>query len=131
MIRRTPSVTRTDTLFPYTTLFRSAATAPLLERQVDTPLGRRGNACHERPVELGHTAAPEQPGQVARRRRVAGEDPATAGIAVRQVYQARTRCGAEPKRVEHAGDVVRGSGSPLNGEPCGLVEPAQPGNGRG
>src|SRR3546814_5185070 len=82
MIRRTPSVTRTDTLFPYTTLFRSAATSPLLERQVDTPLGRRGNACHERPVELGHIAAPEQPGQAARRRRVAGEDQDTAGIAV-------------------------------------------------
>src|SRR3546814_18632557 len=28
MIRRPPRSTRTDTLFPYTTLFRSAATAP-------------------------------------------------------------------------------------------------------
>src|SRR3546814_13898039 len=30
MIRRTPSPTRTDTLFPYTTLFRSGRTADLL-----------------------------------------------------------------------------------------------------
>src|SRR3546814_16817858 len=29
MIRRPPRSTRTDTLFPYTTLFRSAAAAPL------------------------------------------------------------------------------------------------------
>src|SRR3546814_20390983 len=29
MIRRPPRSTRTDTLFPYTTLFRSAATAPV------------------------------------------------------------------------------------------------------
>src|SRR3546814_10799582 len=30
MIRRPPRSTRTDTLFPYTTLFRSAANAPVL-----------------------------------------------------------------------------------------------------
>src|SRR3546814_4201125 len=37
MIRRPPRSTRTDTLFPYTTLFRSAArrTDPVVERVVD------------------------------------------------------------------------------------------------
>src|SRR3546814_4401509 len=33
MIRRPPRSTRTDTLFPYTTLFRSAQLAPLAFRQ--------------------------------------------------------------------------------------------------
>src|SRR3546814_15325119 len=32
MIRRPPRSTRTDTLFPYTTLFRSARAEPLVER---------------------------------------------------------------------------------------------------
>src|SRR3546814_10487211 len=36
MIRRPPRSTRTDTLFPYTTLFRSA------RRQDDRPVGRSG-----------------------------------------------------------------------------------------
>src|SRR3546814_19581748 len=35
MIRRPPRSTRTDTLFPYTTLFRSLAAAAVWERDVD------------------------------------------------------------------------------------------------
>src|SRR3546814_20587594 len=35
MIRLPPRSTRTDTLFPYTTLFRSTATADLLNRPVN------------------------------------------------------------------------------------------------
>src|SRR3546814_4914374 len=38
MIRRPPRSTRTDTLFPYTTLFRSDAYADLLEQVVDLSL---------------------------------------------------------------------------------------------
>src|SRR3546814_14428049 len=34
MIRRTPKSTRTDTLFPYTTLFRSAVNEITIQRQV-------------------------------------------------------------------------------------------------
>src|SRR3546814_1328654 len=34
MIRRPPRSTRTDTLFPYTTLFRSVLNTPLLRRSV-------------------------------------------------------------------------------------------------
>src|SRR3546814_2260697 len=46
MIRRPPRSTRTDTLFPYTTLFRSVVRAPRTEilfsrRQLD--LGRKGD----------------------------------------------------------------------------------------
>src|SRR3546814_4995194 len=35
MIRRPPRSTRTDTLFPYTTLFRSEGNLPQLRRQAD------------------------------------------------------------------------------------------------
>src|SRR3546814_8301603 len=35
MIRRPPRSTRTDTLFPYTTLFRSTLGSPLVARAVD------------------------------------------------------------------------------------------------
>src|SRR3546814_10835849 len=47
MIRRPPRSTRTDTLFPYTTLFRSQLLAPILarimgvEQQANLPLARR------------------------------------------------------------------------------------------
>src|SRR3546814_8524510 len=35
MIRRPPRSTRTDTLFPYTTLFRSGGTSPKIRSQLD------------------------------------------------------------------------------------------------
>src|SRR3546814_1129663 len=38
MIRRPPRYTRTDTLFPYTTLFRSRSTKSFFKRDDDTPL---------------------------------------------------------------------------------------------
>src|SRR3546814_1723803 len=37
MIRRPPRSTRTDTLFPYTTLFRSAVTSPSRSPRPDNP----------------------------------------------------------------------------------------------
>src|SRR3546814_17895358 len=42
MIRRPPRSTRTDTLFPYTTLFRSVVRQP--DRQGDDRIGRRHRA---------------------------------------------------------------------------------------
>src|SRR3546814_6018904 len=47
MIRRPPRSTRTDTLFPYTTLFRSDA--------VDRRTFRRASRCHPAP---GHSRTP-------------------------------------------------------------------------
>src|SRR3546814_2012237 len=48
MIRRPPRSTRTDTLFPYTTLFRSAALPWIPRERAGEPLaadiGRAGNA---------------------------------------------------------------------------------------
>src|SRR3546814_18969488 len=49
MIRRPPSSTRTDTLFPYTTLFRSQATA----RGIDRVTGEMNllHAAERQPIE--------------------------------------------------------------------------------
>src|SRR3546814_1362120 len=50
MIRRPPRSTRTDTLFPYTTLFRSAAAALRQHRQVLQPaLSGQGQAQRKGP----------------------------------------------------------------------------------
>src|SRR3546814_9320119 len=60
MIRRPPRTTRTDTLFPYTTLFRSRGDARLARR-----LERRtGTGAHRRLVQ-GPQHEP-QPGRLAR-----------------------------------------------------------------
>src|SRR3546814_17961866 len=48
MIRRPPRSTRTDTLFPYTTLFRSAVEAVVDQRIAD----RRGQAVTERIAQI-------------------------------------------------------------------------------
>src|SRR3546814_9236259 len=44
MIRRPPRSTRTDTLFPYTTLFRSAPTCTGLPSSASPPTGRTSRA---------------------------------------------------------------------------------------
>src|SRR3546814_3947967 len=48
MIRRPPRSTRTDTLFPYTTLFRSLVHLALVDQPVDRrcPIGRVGGQAH-------------------------------------------------------------------------------------
>src|SRR3546814_1752707 len=54
MIRRPPRSTRTDTLFPYTTLFRSACTtAPTISRATSVPTAcgtSRGGSSTPRPT---------------------------------------------------------------------------------
>src|SRR3546814_1663185 len=42
MMRRPPRSTRTDTLFPYTTLFRSASPKPDIGNDMENALGERG-----------------------------------------------------------------------------------------
>src|SRR3546814_4399139 len=49
MIRRPPRSTRTDTLFPYTTLFRSAP-APVLSHKRRLPPCRKGRAMLNGPL---------------------------------------------------------------------------------
>src|SRR3546814_2728606 len=70
MIQRPPRSTRTDTLFPYTTLFRSDRLSPADERPA---AGRRGAVAGEQP---GHHPHP-WPGHAARLRRLRME-PAQA-----------------------------------------------------
>src|SRR3546814_18356385 len=80
MIRRPPRSTRTDTLFPYTTLFRSGTLVDEARLRVDAvlvdlgfqPLDRRGATQDERraaavPAELTHFRA-----QLLRKRLVRG-----------------------------------------------------------
>src|SRR3546814_3582915 len=75
MLRRPPRSTRTDTLFPYTTLFRSARAAAGHDRQRAVVGGERAQV-----------AQPPRPGEVpvdaragaARSRRAAGPGPRPA-----------------------------------------------------
>src|SRR3546814_8609195 len=48
MIRRPPRSTRTDTLFPYTTLFRSPAALPSSSATSDPDIDRAGSICRQR-----------------------------------------------------------------------------------
>src|SRR3546814_18771685 len=54
MIRRPPRSTRTDTLFPYTTLFRSRFPRHRALRIPPSDRDRRGAAAQRLPVELLH-----------------------------------------------------------------------------
>src|SRR3546814_12490846 len=65
MIRRPPRSTRTDTLFPYTTLFRALHVAPL-DLVAARPLGHQADHRIAGRAELGG-ARLRQPGQVAGR----------------------------------------------------------------
>src|SRR3546814_4386275 len=55
MIRRPPNSTRTDTLFPYTTLFRSEHAAFRVAGYIQRAVGTGGDA-RERPHRAGHVA---------------------------------------------------------------------------
>src|SRR3546814_11731725 len=62
MIRRPPSATRTDTLFPYTTLFRSGHTWDSLELWTDDPVLDGAQVARfldliDHPVALGRAVA--------------------------------------------------------------------------
>src|SRR3546814_4054397 len=66
MLRRPPRHTRTDTLLPDTTLFRSPAQAPDRRRgngrrEKPLPLRRSGQSCGNRPQGPGRTRAPLRP----------------------------------------------------------------------
>src|SRR3546814_530722 len=69
MIRRPPRSTRTDTLFPYTTLFRSAGPRVLI---VIAPVTIGGGAREFRIDEIGYWANPA-PGEVCKRTSWQGE----------------------------------------------------------
>src|SRR3546814_14919020 len=59
MLRRPPRSTRTDTLFPYTTLFRSATTIPRVTRRADgRGLHCLHNCCRSVRFQFSHAVAP-------------------------------------------------------------------------
>src|SRR3546814_5782397 len=78
MIRRPPRSTRTDTLFPYTTLFRSAEILRELDRFVDDALGvlriAQLDIARQREILALRVSA----------KAVIGEDAAQVGIALEQ-----------------------------------------------
>src|SRR3546814_9487862 len=74
MVRRPPRSTRTDTLFPYTTLFRSAGVSRL---------------AHEARERAQAIVVIEQPGQRTRQHAGDGVDAVAAGLQVTDRTQQR------------------------------------------
>src|SRR3546814_19310414 len=104
MIRRPPRSTRTDTLFPYTTLFRSVVVhavvlRPRLARRVDVEAGALAQVVA---VGIGHTVAAragvrrdqDDPvlGRVALRAGLGDEVLLVAGQAREPVHIGRASC---------------------------------------
>src|SRR3546814_12131272 len=68
MIRQPPRSTRTDTLFPYTTLFRSVLRGPLRKADPRHPASApRGRPCSSRSAPLPPSAMRRNSGEVRRR----------------------------------------------------------------
>src|SRR3546814_20937019 len=80
MIRRPPRSTRTDTLFPYTTLFRSSRLVKSAHRNVES-------------IKAPMPIAPTAPRCVANARRIAGKQcRACKGVSSCDRRQAATLC---------------------------------------
>src|SRR3546814_3384856 len=88
MIRRTPRSTRTDTLFPYTTLFRSA---------------RRGHAFDQRREFAALSPAPAAAGRSAPRR----HRNRAARAARRLLSLSARRADDDRQRADQAGELPR------------------------
>src|SRR3546814_1307649 len=97
MIRRPPRSTRTDTLFPYTTLFRSIAsrrehsrTSTLERSSADRPCGaaaRSAGLRGDRPAP--GSSSPSLSPSHARRRRKSSEGALDPSVCIRQSFAAR------------------------------------------
>src|SRR3546814_6307904 len=83
MIRRPPRSTRTDTLFPYTTLFRSKKTGSQLFRLFDPNWCSALLAPRNRPVEDCPASRDDESGAARSRTEVSTEEKAQAGPAGR------------------------------------------------
>src|SRR3546814_21005331 len=104
MIRRPPRSTRTDTLFPYTTLFRSQLPLWLAHRALSRRAARLGRAADarlfRRPIWRGRDR------RLSRRRRQAALSRARG----RGRYTGNTRDGGDPgpdRRVRRRADRTR------------------------
>src|SRR3546814_7293787 len=83
MIRRPPRSTRTDTLFPYTTLFRS------LRHPAEREVGTDHEICHDRDRCECRQPHPRQPAESANGRHRQG-DPDEVGDAEREIAGGRS-----------------------------------------
>src|SRR3546814_19775794 len=112
MIRRPPRSTRTDTLFPYSTLFRSAGS---VDRQSLCTVGLCRDPCARaqsarRRAHAGAARRPDSLGQL--RTAVAGRHPlrrAVAAVVHRRAHA--TRAVLLPVRTDRDGVVVIGRAS--------------------
>src|SRR3546814_4202372 len=116
MIRRPPRSTRTDTLFPYTTLFRSAGdelvAAALRPRPQSKGGARPLSMCgRERPVRLGAAWAVAGGGRPCLSAMVPpGEDRSRTGVAAPHVHDpvgaaVAARMGQARRSEEHTSEL--------------------------
>src|SRR3546814_2861587 len=97
MIRRPPRSTRTDTLFPYTTLFRSVRRPLTLRSAARQPAGRGlqdGRALFQTLLLRGHIAALQQVDRPAGLEQCAHRDAEAGGLMV-----------AVPRSEEHTSEL--------------------------
>src|SRR3546814_16507953 len=112
MIRRPPRSTRTDTLFPYTTLFRSVV------RRIEAR--RLGKAARRRHAESGGPGEGEQLQQVVGRKGIDAEPPRYGGKGAKQ----RSFAGASARFGLRAGHVLH---LPRRRPPARAAHPARQG----
>src|SRR3546814_16688386 len=110
MTRRPPSSTRTDTLFPYTPLFRSGMVRPLLDRHRTESLAGRDVMGGQRlpctaglgPREIAEGLV-DHPGSAGR---VADQHAQPAGVVVQITDRIGPRTFAQPFVVVEGGNAV-------------------------
>src|SRR3546814_14351275 len=107
MIRRPPRSTRTDTLFPYTTLCRSRLLRAQKQRQRVVQAGLTGSRIEPARIELA-----AQPGQLALGQLAGGVDGALAELAGRHGAVQMLPGLAIPDRADRRSEERRG------GEEC-------------
>src|SRR3546814_15515262 len=96
MIRRPPRTTRPDTLFPYTTLFRSADD---VERRALAALAVNRQPCRA----ALHRAGEERIGILGREQRDRSREHRHAAIGVQRDHLARRAVGDRARRLHSAG----------------------------
>src|SRR3546814_1516048 len=120
MIRRPPRATRTDTLFPYTTLFRSGAIA----RQHDDPgiVGRLAQGLHHR--EAGAVVETQVDHRIARRQAARYRQAVGNGVAVSTVKPRRSMARARRSQKRWSSSTISRSRGAASGSgpssPCGF-----------
>src|SRR3546814_7797540 len=86
MILRPPRSTRTDTLFPYTTLFRSADTAPLLQQELE----ELETMLHQGEADIGKLESKLREAKAKQQALAARHETATSRLKVRRnLYDGR------------------------------------------